>query len=300
MIREIPQFLRKMYPFERNYVTLNCGHKMHYVSCGSGETVLLLHGHPTWSFFFRNLLLLLKSDFKCVAIDHIGYGMSDKPKRYDYSIATHIANAINFAEIMKFRKFHIVAQDFGATVALAMAERWPERVGSMSILNSAAFMMQNLPGIIMLLKLPIMTFIFAKLFNGLIRMFIHIGTASILDGDVLAGYLLPYKKPSARVAIVEGIHDIPWLPDHPSAEVMKTICDKAFVLTNKKVKFFWADDDFHYGPLVLKEWQRLFPNAKCKHYPLCGHFLLEDSEEAMRDIRTFIYNARNINGDLFR
>jgi haloalkane dehalogenase len=300
MGREIPQFIRKLYPFERHYATLGDGRRMHYVSCGSGETVLLVHGHPTWSFFFRNLMAVLRSDFKCIAIDHIGYGLSDKPKKYDYCLEKHIGNAINFAEIMKFGKFHIVAQDFGVTIALAMAERWPERIASLSLLNSASFIVQNLPGIFILFKFPLFTFIFARLFNVFVRMCVHLGTASIMDGDVLNGYLWPYGKLPSRVAIAEGIRDIPWLQDHPSADILKSICDKAFILSNKKIKFFWADDDFHYGPDVLKAWTKILTNAKQKRYPMCGHFLLEDSPEAARDIKTFIYGARNIRRDLFK
>jgi haloalkane dehalogenase len=296
----LPQFIRKIYPFESRYAKLRGGESMHYVDEGSGETVLFLHGFPTWSFFFRKLIFLLRPDFKCIAVDHIGYGLSDKPARYRYDISTHIKNAIQFAEIMKFRKFHIVAHDFGVAVALAMAERWPERISSMSFLNSAAFVLPKTPAIIMLFKFSPFTVLFARVFNLVIRACLHLGMFSILDGDISSGYLFPYGRFSDRVAISAGLDDIPWLQDHPSIDTLKTLCDKAFILGNKKIKFFWADDDFRYDFNVLKAWGNVLPNARYKRYPMAGHYLLEDSDEAMRDIRTFIFSAKDLEHDLFK
>jgi haloalkane dehalogenase len=300
MKHPLPPFLGKIYPFQQHYVKLRNGPMMHYIEEGSGETVLFLHGHPTWSFFFRNLILLLRPDFRCIAIDHIGYGLSDKPKSYSYDIRTHIEDAICFAEIKQFKKFHIVAQDFGVVVALAMAERWPERISSMSLLNSTVFALPKLPAIILLFKFPLFTFLCSRLFNLFIRICLHLGTFSILDGNVVDGFLWPYRKFSDRVAIAAGIDDIPWLPDHPSLEILNTIGEKAFILCNKKIKFFWADDDFRYNFNVLKAWGKVLPNASYKRYQMTGHLLLEDSSEAIKDIRTFVYGARNIEKHLFK
>ncbi|MDR2778802.1 MAG: alpha/beta fold hydrolase [Puniceicoccales bacterium] len=300
MEKSLPLFLREVYPFQQHYAKLKNGSIMHYVEEGTGETILFLHGHPTWSFFFRNLILLLRSDFKCIAIDHIGHGLSDKPKSCRYDIKTHIDNAISFAEIKQFKKFHIVAQDFGVAVALAIAERWPERISSMSLLNSAVFSLPRLPAIILLFKFPLFTFLCSRFFNLFAWACLHLGTFSILDGDVIRGYLWPYEKFSDRVAIAAEIDDIPWLPDHPSLKTLSIISEKAFILCNKKIKFFWSDDDFRYGFDVLKAWGKILPNAAYKRYQMAGHFLLEDSNEAMNDIRTFIYSARNIENLLFK
>jgi haloalkane dehalogenase len=273
---------------------------MHYIDEGSGETILFLHGFPTWSFFFRNLIILLKSDFRCLAIDHIGYGLSDKPLRYDYSLQRHISNAIRFAEMMKFRKFHIVAQDFGAAIALAMAERWPERISSMSFLNSAVFILPRLPSIVLLFKFPFFTFLLCRLFNLFTRTCLHLSVASNLHENVCKGHLWPYRKFLDRTAIEAGINEIPWLRDHRVLDVLDPICEKAFILGNKKIKFFWADDDFRYNFDVLKSWSRVLPNARYKRYPMAGHYLLEDSEEAINDIKNFIYSAQNIEKNLFK
>jgi haloalkane dehalogenase len=272
---------------------------MHYVEEGFGETVLLLHGHPTWSFFFRNLIRLLQTDFRCIAIDHIGYGMSTKPSEYVYEIGKHIANAMEFVGAMKFKKFHIVAQDFGVAIALAMAEFWPERISSMSLLNSAIFVLPKLSAIVLMFKLPILGFCMSTLFNLFTRICLHLGVGSTAGDDILNGYLWPHRKLAERSALAAGTNDIPWLRDHRSLNTLEPICEKAFLLANKKIKFFWADDDFRYDSSALKYWANVLPNATVKHYQ-SGHFLFEDSPEAMNDMRLFIHGAQDISKDLFK
>jgi hypothetical protein len=84
------------------------------------------------------------------------------------------------------------------------------------------------------------------------RACLHLRTFSILDSDLANGFLWPSRKSSDRVAIAAGIEDIPWLSDHPSLENLNAIGEKAFILCNKKNKFFWADDDFRYNFDILK------------------------------------------------
>ena len=300
MHEDLPDYLKKLYPFRRDYVKLHDGSNMHYIDDGSGESVLFLHGHPTWSFFFRKLILLMRSDFRCVAPDNIGYGLSDKPWKYNYDIQQHIANGIEFAEKMKFKRFHIIAQDFGVIIALAMAERWPERIGSMAFLNSYAFVLPRLPVSMMIFKMPVIGPIISVMFNLFVRVNLHFGTLGVMDDAVVQGYLFPFKKLSSRASIPSGISDIPWLVNHPSLPIIDQIAEKAFILNNKKIKFFWADDDFIYSGDTLQKWANVLPNAQYKVYQTAGHYLLDESDEAVSDIRTFVYCARNIQKELFK
>ncbi|MDR1401924.1 MAG: alpha/beta fold hydrolase [Puniceicoccales bacterium] len=295
----LPEFLRTIYPFKPHYLRLRDGQSMHYVDEGFGETVLLLHGHPTWSFFFRNLICLLRSDFKCMAIDHIGYGMSSKPHGYRYEISQHIANVIEFVEAMKFKKFHIIGEDFGVAAALALAEFWPERISSMSLLNSAVFAMPKLSGVVLMFKFPLLGFCMSTFFNLFTRIYMHLGVLSTMDDAIFDGYLWPHRNLLERSAVVAGTDDIPWLSDHHSLDTFERICEKAFLLANKKIEFFWANNDFLYTSNVLEQWKKILPNAFVKHYQ-SGHLLFEDSPEAMNDVRLFIHGAKDISKDLFR
>jgi haloalkane dehalogenase len=242
----------------------------------------------------------MRSDFRCVAPDNIGYGLSDKPWKYNYDIQQHITNGIEFAEKMKFKRFHIIAQDFGVIIALAMAERWPERIGSMAFLNSYAFVLPRLPVSMMIFKMPVIGPIISVMFNLFVRVNLHFGTLGVMDDAVVQGYLFPFKKLSSRASIPSGISDIPWLVNHPSLPIIDQIAEKAFILNNKKIKFFWADDDFVYSGDTLQKWSNVLPNAQYKVYQTAGHYLLDESDEAISDIRTFVYCARNIQKELFK
>ncbi|MDR0595676.1 MAG: alpha/beta fold hydrolase [Puniceicoccales bacterium] len=290
----------KLYPFTSQFSEIDSDrNRVHYIEVGKGETVLFLHGFPTWSFMYRNLILELASDFRCVALDNLGYGFSDKPLRYKYTIKKHIENAIKFAENMHFKKFHLVMHDFGVGIGLALAERWPERISSMAFLNSSCFKHPKLPFSITLMKIPIISTILTRCTNLLQSIFLHIGM-NFLTEDVKRGYLKPYDSFLSRVAISDGLADIPLFPDNPSLETYYDIEGKAFILSNKKMKFFWADLDFFHNFTSLKRWAKILPNALLKRYEQDGHFLLEDSPEARHDIRAFLLKHRDINRSLFK
>lgn len=288
-----------MYPFVSQYSTIDqSGNRVHYVDVGKGETVLFLHGFPVWSFMYRDLIKLLSPDFRCIALDHLGYGLSDKPMNYKYNIANHIKNAIKFAENMRFRKFHIVMHDFGVAVGLAMAERWPERISSMVFLNSSCFRYPRFTLSMLLFKLPILSAFLTRFTNFLQKFYLHLGAES-MNSDIEDGYLRPYRSVFDRVAIGQGVHDIPLFPDHTSLEKYDELEQKAFLLANKKMKFFWADLDFFHTTASLKRWAKILPNALLKRYETGNYFLLEDSLEARNDIHNFLLKNRNINKFLF-
>ncbi|MDR1255598.1 MAG: alpha/beta hydrolase [Puniceicoccales bacterium] len=290
----------QLYPFAPQFSEIDAdGNRVHYVEVGRGETVLFLHGFPTWSFMYRHLILELAPDFRCLALDNLGYGFSDKPLRYHYTLENHVKNAIKFAENMHFKKFHLVMHDFGVGIGLALAERWPERISSMVFLNSSCFKHPRLPFTIVLMKIPIISTILTRFTNLLLSIFLHIGMG-LLAKDVKDGFLKPYDSFWNRVAISDGLGDIPLFPDNISLEAYEEIEAKAFILCNKKMKFFWADLDFFHNFVSLRRWAKILPNALLKRYEQCGYFLLEDSPEARRDIRTFLLRCRDINKSLFK
>ncbi|MCH7925105.1 MAG: alpha/beta fold hydrolase, partial [Planctomycetes bacterium] len=92
--------LEELYPFESNYLTMN-GRRLHYVDEGSGPVLLMLHGNPTWSFYYRELIKGLRDGYRVVALDHMGCGLSDKPQDYPYTLATHIENLTTLIDHLK-------------------------------------------------------------------------------------------------------------------------------------------------------------------------------------------------------
>ena len=84
---------RELYPFANRYLNLS-GLRYHYLDEGQGEPLVMLHGNPTWSFYYRHLVLGLRDDHRTIVPDHIGCGLSDKPNdsRYDYSLNQRVAD----------------------------------------------------------------------------------------------------------------------------------------------------------------------------------------------------------------
>jgi hypothetical protein len=86
---------RRLYPFASHFLNLGAL-RYHYLDEGAGEPVVMVHGNPTWSFYFRNLILALRGEYRCIVPDHIGCGLSDKPQDWGYRIADHSAG--NFSD----------------------------------------------------------------------------------------------------------------------------------------------------------------------------------------------------------
>ena len=110
--------LRGIYPFASHYFNLK-PHRYHYLDEGDGETLLFLHGNPTWSFYYRTLIQGLKDSYRCVAPDHIGCGLSGKPQNYSYTLETHIDNLERFVDALELKNITLIMHDWGGEIGRA-------------------------------------------------------------------------------------------------------------------------------------------------------------------------------------
>ena len=118
---------RDLYPFESRFIELG-PHRMHYLDEGQGETLLMLHGNPTWSFYYRNLVKGLRSQYRCVVPDHIGCGLSDKPQEYNYTLSQHIDNLAALVDHLNLDHLTLVMHDWGGSIGMGLAVRAPEKI----------------------------------------------------------------------------------------------------------------------------------------------------------------------------
>ena len=133
---------RHLYPFESRFVSIN-GLKYHYVDKGSGDPVLMIHGNPTWSFYFRSLISALSPDYRTIAPDHIGCGLSDKPdaETYDYRLERRVADLECFIDTLELeKKLTLIVHDWGGMIGTAYAVAHPDRIGRVVLTNTAAFL----------------------------------------------------------------------------------------------------------------------------------------------------------------
>ncbi len=283
--------LKKIYPFESHFITLKTPVKcrLHYVDQGKGEPVVMLHGNPTWSFYFRNLIQFLSPMYRCLAPDHIGCGLSDKPQTYPYQLNQHIENTLHWLKELGIGRFHLVVHDWGGAIGMGIATRWPASIQSLTILNSAAFLSDQIPLRIALCRFPVLGPWAIKHLNIFARAATWMATTQTLPKDIKEGYLYPYNNAKNRVAINAFVQDIPMDENHPSYKTLQRIQENLWLINQKPCLLAWGMKDFCFTPDFLSQWRNFFPNAQLNCYENAGHYVLEDAKEAIHsNIRNFL------------
>jgi len=276
---------RHLYPFKSHYLNLN-GLKYHYVDEGSGQPVVMVHGNPTWSFYFRDLIKALSGQYRVIAPDHIGCGLSDKPdsKTYDYKLKSRVDDLESLIENLKIKeKISLVLHDWGGFIGMAYALRHPERIGRFVLMNTAAFLPPEgkpIPTIlIMIRRLRLLAMLAVQGFNLFALGALFINSYKGLSKDVKAGLIAPYNCWQNRIATLKFVQDIHLTENNPSYGVVKQVDIKMKLFLNLPILICWGKHDFVFGLDYLKEWQRRFPDADAHIFPEAGHYVLEDVPE---------------------
>lgn len=264
----------KEYPFAHNYLTLD-GAQLHYIDEGKGEVLLFVHGTPSWSFEFRNVIKHLSKKYRCIALDHIGFGLSDKPAGYDYSIQNHTATLLKLINHLQLNQFSMLVHDFGGIIGLAAAEQIPDKISKLIILNTWCRSIQNEPeykkmkGI---LGSPLMPFLY-RYFNFSAKYILPaaFGERSRLTPEVHQQYLKPFGNASERNGTVAFAKSL--LRDQ---QYYESIGKMLPVLKNKPVLIIWGMKDAFITEKHLLWMQEQFPAAEVVKYEDAGHFVLEE------------------------
>ena len=249
----------------------------------------MLHGNPTWSFYYRNVIKTLSSDFRCLALDHLGCGLSDKPQNYVYSLNHHIENATAWIDRLQIDRFDLIVHDWGGAIGMGLARKYPDRIRKLVILNTAAFIDSRIPFRIRLCRIPVLGELIVRGFNGFARPALSMAVEKRLSNTVKAGYLLPYNSWNNRIANLRFVQDIPTKPGQETYQLIEKI--EAFLpnLANRPTLLGWGLKDFCFTKRFLDRWQAIFPDAKTAAYPNSGHYILEDEMEALTsEIQKFL------------
>ena len=271
---------RKLYPFESHFLDLE-GVRYHYVDEGRGEPVVMVHGNPTWSFYYRRLIMDLRQSYRVIAPDHVGCGLSDKPQRYDYTLARHIANLETLLERLALKKITLVVHDWGGPIGMGYAVRHPDRVARLVIFNTVAFWSPEIPWFLRLCRLPIFGPIAIRglnLFAGVAAL-VGCRHRERMTGEVKAGYLAPYDSYANRVAVLRFVQDIPVHAGHPTFSVLQAIEGGLAQFRGRPMLIMWGGRDPVFTKRLLQSWRERFPAAIVREIDDAGHYVVEDAYE---------------------
>ena len=279
---------RDLYPFRSHYLMLS-GWKYHYVDEGPTEPVrgkqadplVMLHGNPTWSFYYRALIAAFSHTHRVVAPDHMGCGLSDKPHAYSYTLEQHINNLEALLDTLKLEQLTLFLHDWGGPIGMGYALRHPERVKRFVVFNTAAFPASRIPFRINVCKLPGFGALAVRGLNAFAGLAPTMACAKRerMTPAVKAGYLAPYDSFANRVAILRFVQDIPTRPSHPTYRLVAEIGRGLALFTGHPMLIIWGAQDWCFTTDFLKEWQTRFPNAEVHLVPDAGHYVVEDAHE---------------------
>lgn len=289
-----------LYPFAHHYAEIG-GHRYHYLDEGKGPPVVMVHGNPTWSFYFRELVIALRENFRCIVPDHIGCGLSDKPDdtRYSYTLENRVNDLDALLSHLQIDEPIIfIVHDWGGMIGMACALRRIAQVRKLVILNTGAFLLppgKKLPRRLKLLRKPnaLATFAVQGL-NAFAGGATWMATTRGLPNDVRAGLLAPYDTWANRRATLRFVQDIPLRPGHRSFALAKWVDDNLHRVAKLPALICWGGRDFVFDHHFLAEWKKRLPRADVHLFPDAGHYVLEDArEEVVALVKDFLRDDKS-------
>lgn len=285
-----------LYPFQSRFLDRD-GLRYHYLDEGFGPPVLMVHGNPTWSFYYRELIKALRGTHRCIVPDHIGCGLSDMPddSRYRYTLDSRVDDLDALLTHLAIREnLTVVVHDWGGMIGLAAALRRLEAVKRLVILNTGAFLMpagKRLPLRLKLLRKPhpLATFAVCGL-NAFAGGATWMATRKGLSPDIKAGLLAPYDTWDHRRATLRFVQDIPLRPKHPAYATARWTDENLHRLAHLPTLICWGEHDFVFDRHFLAEFRRRFPSAEVHTFADAGHYVLEDAADRVVPlVRDFLH-----------
>jgi haloalkane dehalogenase len=281
-VSSAPKVPRSLYPFDGRIFDRN-GLRYHYLDEGEGPPVVMVHGNPTWSFYYRNLVEALREDHRVLVPDHIGCGYSDKPSddRYDYTLSERISDLEAFLDSLALEEpVTLVAHDWGGMIAMGWAVRHPDRVARIVLMNTAAFHLPDdmkMPPTLSFVRNTRLATFMVRHFNLFSFGATWLASARWLPKAVRAAYRAPYDTPDNRIATLRFVQDIPLEPGDAAYDAVSEVEDGLSLFEKTPILLLWGEKDFVFKPAVLDLFERIWPQAESHRFPRAGHYVLEDA-----------------------
>lgn len=265
----------ELFPFESRFIGID-GHMIHYVDEGSGPTLLFLHGNPTWSFDFSKVIQTLRSEFRCIALDYPGFGLSVAAPGYRYLPTEHAEVVGSFVDQLGLRGVTLVGHDWGGPIGLSVAERLPECFDALVLTNTWAWPVDDLMVQIMshTMGSPVGRLLIRQL-NLFVNLMIPIGHRLTKPSDKqMAHYQGALDTPRRREASAVFPREITasraFLADVEAGLARVAVLPSLII---------WGDADFAFGNKELRRWQRILTDHETVIVEGAAHFVPSDAPE---------------------
>lgn len=268
-----------LYPFTSRWIEID-DYELHYIDEGEGDVILIVHGTPEWSFGYRDVIRRLRQHYRCVAIDMLGFGLSEKAPGEVYSCADHAQRLSLFAKALNLTNVSLLANDFGGSIAMSYAIADPQNIRSIMLFNTWMWSLKEDKHY----ATP------ARLMSGWLGrlMYLHFnfpvnvvmpsafGDKRKLTKEIHRHYrkALPdaYSRKGAHTFAKELIRASPW---------WQSLWQQADRVRDKPMLFFWGMKDKFIPPYELDKWRARFPQAEVIIFDDAGHFVQEEKADEM-------------------
>lgn len=284
---------REEYPFQSRYLDLDVG-RLHYVDEGNGASIVMVQGNPTWSFLYRHLIKAFTPAYRCIAMDHIGFGLSDKPPEWTYLPKEHSRHLSTLIETLELDKITLIVQDWGGPIGLSYAINHPENVERLIILNTWMWPVNR-----DWYYIAFSSFTGGAIGRFLIRHFnffarvimpLAYGEMRKLTKHIHRHYLKPLPTPAKRkgswVLPREILGSTTWLDD---------LWTRRSALADMPKLIVWGMKDIAFRKKELNVWTKTFPNTDVVRLENVGHYVQEEGAPALEQaIRRFLDSSKEI------
>lgn len=268
------------YPFQFRVFETE-GVNMHYIDEGSGPILLFVHGTPSWSYDFRKVILELKNRYRCIAPDHIGFGLSDKPEKFDYSTMAHARRMEQWMRYLKAEDVTLILHDFGGPIGWQAALNMPDKIRNIVFINTwlrSSEGERDFEKMKIILKSPLLPFLYRYL-NFSARFLLP---QSFGNRKLSAGERQPYIRPFAKRAMRSGplafarslLHDQQWF---------EQLWEQREKLQHTRKMILWGDKDPVVKMPYLSRLMESFPEASAVIISGAGHFPQEEAPQQVLD-----------------
>jgi haloalkane dehalogenase len=273
---------RRAYPFASHYLDVEGG-QLHYVDEGEGPPVVMVHGQPTWSFMYRHLISGLSTKFRCIALDHIGFGLSDKPRSWAYEPSAHANNLGALVDALELEALNLVVHDWGGPIGLGWATRHPERIRRIVALDTWMWSMgEHRAGrwFSRIMGSPL-----GQLGTRRMNLFVNVFMKLALGerwAEVAACYRGPLALPADRQGCAVFPHRLrdPWL---------EKIWERREALAAIPARLIWGGADPAFPAPMRERLASVFDECEVSIHDGVGHFVAEElAERLVPEVETFL------------